>query len=325
MYNIPDSLRIGVIRGGPSSEYDVSLKTGGHVLEILSETHKPIDIFISKDGVWHMYGLEKTPSQILKNIDVVWNGLHGEFGEDGKVQEILHHHGVKFTGSHKYPSSLAMNKWLTKEHLKPFGIKTPVSHLVRQTDYLKEKSKEIFLNIPHPLIVKPVKGGSSVGIKIVSNYRDLYKALYDILSSGSDALVEEYIKGKEATVGVIDNFRNQDIYILPPIEIRHKSDSGFFDFDSKYNGETEEICPGNFSEKEKKEIERIAATVHKNLGLRHYSRSDFIVSPKRGIYFLEVNTLPGLTKESLMPKALNSVGSSIKDFIYHILDLTLRY
>ena len=324
MQTLPDSLRIGVIRGGPSSEYEVSLKTGGHVLEILSETHRPIDIFISKDGVWHMGGLEKSPEKILKNVDVVWNGLHGEFGEDGKLQEILSSHGVKYTGSEKYPSSITMNKWLTKEHLKSLGIRTPVYELVRQTDNLKEKAKEIFNSIPHPLIIKPVRGGSSLGIKIVDNYVDLYKALYEILSEESDALVEEFIKGKEATVGVIDNYRNQKVYSLPPIEIRHKSQDGYFDFDSKYSGEAEEICPGNFSQSEKKEIETLATLIHQHLGLRHYSRSDFIVSPKRGIYFLEVNSLPGLTKESLIPKALHSVGSSTKDFIHHILLLALN-
>lgn len=324
MQTLPDSLRIGVIRGGPSSEYEVSLKTGGHVLEILSETHRPIDIFISKDGVWHMGGLEKSPEKILKNVDVVWNGLHGEFGEDGKIQEILSSHGVRYTGSEKYPSSITMNKWLTKEHLKSLGIRTPVYELVRQTDNLKEKAKEIFNSIPHPLIIKPVRGGSSLGIKIVDNYVDLYKALYEILSEESDALVEEYIKGKEATVGIIDNYRNQKLYSLPPIEIRHKSKDGYFDFDSKYSGEAEEICPGNFSQSEKKEIETLATLIHQHLGLRHYSRSDFIVSPKRGIYFLEVNSLPGLTKESLIPKALHSVGSSTKDFIHHILLLALN-
>jgi len=324
MQTLPDSLKIGVLRGGTSPEYDVSLLGGAHILEVLNETHRPIDIFISKDGTWHMYGVEKSPTQILKNVDVVWNGLHGEFGEDGKVQEILNHHGVPYTGSEKYPSSIAMNKWLTKEHLKDLGVKTPTYIIVRQTDDLKEKAKEIFNSIPHPLIIKPVRGGSSLGIKTAENYIELYSALYDILSSESDALVEEYINGREATVGVIDDFREHKTYVLPPIEIKHGGENGIFDYDAKYGGESQELCPGNFTEKEKRELEALATVVHNHLRLRHYSRSDFIVSPKRGVYFLEVNTLPKMTKQSLLPLGLKSVGSSVKDFVHHVLKLTLN-
>lgn len=329
MQSLPNSLKIGVIRGGPSNEYDVSLLSGAHVLELLSETHRPIDIFISKDGVWHMGGIEKSPAQILKNVDVVWNALHGEYGEDGKIQELLAHQGIPFNGSEKYPSSLAMNKYLTKEHIKQIGIKTPTYALVRENDDLKNRAKEIFNSIPGPLIVKPVRGGSSLGIKIVKTYIELYSALYDILSERSDALVEELIPGKEATVGVIDGFRNSNVYALPPVEIRYGGEqkqggADFFDFESKYSGESQEICPGHFSEKEKKEMELLSTLVHEHLGLRHYSRSDFIVSPKRGIYFLEVNTLPGMTKNSLFPLSLKSVGSSVKDFVHHTLLRTLN-
>jgi D-alanine-D-alanine ligase len=323
MQTLPSSLKIGVIRGGPSTEYDVSLLSGAHILEILSETHRPIDIFISQDGAWHINGIEKSPAQILKNVDVVWNAMHGEYGEDGKIQEFLYHHGVPFNGSEKYPSSLAMNKYLTKEHLKQIGIKTPTYALVRQNDDLKNRAREIFDTIPGPLIVKPVRGGSSLGIRVVKTYVELYSALYDILSERSDALVEELISGKEATVGVIDDFRNSSIYALPPVEIRYggekSGDINFFDYESKYSGESEEICPGNFSEKEKREMEILSKLVHKHLGLRHYSRSDFIVSPKRGVYFLEVNTLPGMTKNSLFPLSLKAVGASVKDFVHHVL------
>src|SRR4051812_28058000 len=110
MTTLPSSLRIGVLRGGPSPEYDASLKTGGHVLKYLNETHKPLDIFISKDGTWHVQGIERKPERILKQVDVVWNALHGLYGEDGGVQEILNHHGVPYTGSDRMASAVAMNK-----------------------------------------------------------------------------------------------------------------------------------------------------------------------------------------------------------------------
>ena len=310
MQTLPSSLKIGVIRGGLSSEYETSLLSGAHVLELVSETHRPIDIFISKDGTWHMQGIEKTPSKILKNVDVVWNGLHGEFGEDGKVQEILSLHGVKQTGTEKYPSSIAMNRWLAKEHLKSIGIKTPTYALVRQTDNLKEKSKEIFLTIPNPLIIKPVRKNSSFETKIAKNYLELYDALYNILSEESDALVEEYINGKVATVGVVDRFRDHKTYSLPAVEVSREN-------------RDEQVCPGNFSAKEKKDLELLASLVHEHLGLKHYSSSDFIVSPKRGIYFINVNTLPELHKNSAFVTSLKSVGASVKDFVGHVLGLAI--
>jgi len=135
-------------------------------------------------------------------------------------------------------------------------------------------------------------------------------------------LIEEYIAGKEATCGVVEGFRGYGHYPLLPIEIRHNKD--FFDYDSKYsdNG-AEEICPGNFSRAEKEELEKMAVEAHKVLGLRHYSRSDFIIHPKRGIYILETNSLPGLTEKSLIPKSLSAIGSNIKEFLSHILHQTL--
>lgn len=323
MNTLSPSLRIGVLRGGPSGEYDVSLKTGANVLKHLSSTHRPIDIFISKKGKWHINGIEKPPEKILRNVDVVFNALHGEYGEDGQVQEVLGHHGTPYTGSDKLASAIAMNKWITKEKAILAGVKTPISMIVRRSDKLSKKAKEIFDSIPHPLIVKPAKGGSSIGLYKVDSYSELLTAIEKVLLENDSAIVEEFIKGKEATCGVIDDFRGQKIYSLPPVEIRPPKGK-MFDYDSKYDGQSDEICPGNFTENEKKEIERIAQLIHDKLGLRHYSRSDFIVSPRRGVYFLEVNTLPGLTDESLMPKSLKAVGVEIKEFLHHIIDLAIH-
>ena len=323
MQIISPSVRIGVIRGGPSSEFDVSLKTGANVLKHLSDTHRTIDILITKDGKWHMNGLERSPERILKNVGVVFNAMHGAYGEDGKVQELLDHHGIPYTGSGKLASALAMNKWITKERAILAGAKTPVSMIVRQTDSLVVKAKEVFNSIPHPLIVKPACGGSSLGLYKVESFTELLSALENVLSEHGSALVEEFIKGREATCGVVENLRGQDLYSLPPVEIVSPQGK-LFDYESKYNGQSKEVCPGNFTEKEKKEIERVAKLIHDKLGLKHYSRSDFIVSPRRGIYFLEVNTLPGLTDESLLPKSLDAVGVKMKDFLHHVLHMALH-
>lgn len=320
MKTLPTSLRIGVLRGGPSLEYDVSLKSGANVLKNLLETHVPLDIFISKDGKWHVNGLERAPERILKNVDVIFNALHGAFGEDGQVQELLNRHGVAYTGSGRMESALAMNKWLTKELAQEVGIKTPIAMQVKETDALGEKAKEIFSSMPHPLIVKPRNGGSSLGVYKVDSYTELLDALEKVLAEHKSAVVEEFIPGKEASCGVIDNFRGLETYSLPPVEIVPPKGK-MFDYESKYNGQSNEICPGNFTAAEKKEIERVSKLIHERLGLRHYSRSDFIVHPKRGVYFLEVNTLPGLTEESLLPKSLKAVGSSIKEFLHHVLHM----
>src|SRR3989344_4066493 len=323
MPTLSPSLHIGVLRGGPSSEYDVSLKSGANVLRHLSETHRPLDIFISRDGKWHIAGVERSPERILQNVDVVFNALHGAYGEDGGVQEVLGYLGVPYTGSGRYESAIAMNKWMTKERATAAGIKTPIFAIVRETDNLAEKAKEIFSSMPHPLIVKPACGGSSLGLHKVDSFNELLTALESVLSEHGSAIVEEFIAGKEATCGVINNFRGQSIYSLPPIEIVPPPEK-LFDYESKYNGQSKEICPGNFSSSEKGEIERLSALVHKTLGLSHYSRSDFIVSPRRGIYFLEVNTLPGLTEHSLLPKSLKAVGVEVKEFLHHIIDLALH-
>ncbi|MBC7836866.1 ATP-grasp domain-containing protein, partial [Acetobacteraceae bacterium] len=135
--------------------------------------------------------------------------------------------------------------------------------------------------------------------------------------------VEEFIKGKEATVGVVDNFRGEKFYALMPVEIVPPPSREFFDYHAKYSGESTERVPGNFTHSEKEELMYLAKRAHETLGLSHYSRSDFIVS-KRGIYFLEINTLPGLTGESLLPKALAAGGSKLPEFLDHVITLARR-
>jgi D-alanine-D-alanine ligase len=173
-----------------------------------------------------------------------------------------------------------------------------------------------------PVVVKPASSGSSVGITLVQDIKDLAAALLDAAKHSNEVIIEEYIKGTEATVGVIEGFRGEELYALPAVEIRSKTD--FFDFAAKYEGKSEEIVPAPFSKKIKDELADLARRVHKAVGLRHYSRSDFIIHPKRGIYVLEVNTLPGLTNESLVPKSLRAVGSDTHELIDHLIELALN-
>lgn len=309
--------KITVLRGGPSFEYEVSLKTGASILKALSDEKYHInDVAITKDNKWFLNGFERKPADILKESDLVFNALHGEFGEDGKLQKMLDTFGIAYTGSKNISSALAMNKALAKEEYQKINIKTPIHIEIDKDDF---SIAEIFKTFPMPAVIKPMGLGSSVGVSIARTGIELDEALQKAFQYADRIMVEEFIGGKEATCGVIDGFRGEEVYSLLPVEII--PEFGFFDYDAKYGGGTQEICPGNFSQAEKYELQDLAKKAHKALGLRHYSRSDFIISPKRGIYILETNSLPGLTEESLFPKSLKAVGSSLEEFVEHLINI----
>jgi D-alanine-D-alanine ligase len=313
-------IKVGVMRGGPSSEYEVSLNTGASVLKHLpADKYLARDILIDKNGAWHLDGLPTDVATIANSVDVVFNALHGEFGEDGQVQKMLDQFSLPYTGSGHFASALGMNKTLAKAKFKAAGLRTPVGLEIRRGQDLKQQAQQIFYKISPPWIIKPVDKGSSVGLALARSVTELEKALEACLELAEIALVEEYIKGKEATCGVVEGLRGQAIYPLFPTEIRKPAEQ-LVDYQAKYSGETEEICPGLFTETEKRELERQAILAHQVLGLAHYSRSDFIITP-RGIYILETNSLPGLTENSLLPKALKAGGVSYPDFLEHLLNL----
>lgn len=315
---------VAVLRGGPSKEYDVSLQTGGNILKHLPEKYHVYDVLISREGVWHLNGIEREPHRILRHIDVVVNAMHGEYGEDGKVQQILQKHGVPYTGSDPLGSAVGMNKALSKKIFKQHNLKTPYHIVVESSPDVRARVLDIHKSFPNPRVVKPIGSGSSVGVTVAKTLGELESALLEAWKHSPQALVEEYISGKEATCGVIENFRGEPLYALLPVEVRPRS-SPFFDYASKYTaGGADEICPGNFSQEEKAAIQFAAKMAHLALGLRHYSRSDFRVHPKRGIYILETNTLPGLTNESLFPKSLEAVGCKLSDFLDHLISLALK-
>ena len=316
-----NQIRVGVLRGGPSSEYDVSLKTGAAVATALGERGYDVrDIFIDRTEKWHERGTAKEPSDILCHIDVAFLALHGEYGEDGCVQRLLDQFAVPYTGSRALPSAFAMNKIYTKNAALKLGIRTPRYRVLDVSTDLREQILGILRDLALPVIVKPARCGSSVGLTLARSEEALSEGIRKAFEYGRQVLVEEYIHGREATCGVIDRFRGEKIYSLLPIEIIPDHTERLFDYESKYSGKSREICPGNFTAQESRELQRIARDVHEAMGLSDYSRSDFIVS-SNGIYFLEVNTLPGLTPESLLPKSLTAVGSSLPDFLEHVVSL----
>ena len=313
--------RVAVLRGGPSAEADVSMMTGASVIESLDkERYQVLDVVITKDGEWLTDGHIRYPENILPVVDVVFIALHGTYGEDGSVQRLLDRHSVPYTGSGAYASGIAMNKVLAKDHLKDTGILL-VPHMVVRNDpshNLHNISISISAMFGPEYVVKPVASGSSCGVMMAENTEMLPMVLKKAFEEHDEVIVEQRIRGKEATCGVVNNFRDIKLYALPAIEIVPPESADFFDRNVKYDDTTEEICPGRFSKDEKAKIEDTAKLVHETLDLSQYSRSDFMVAPE-GLYFLEVNTLPGLTKSSLFPKAVEAVGGTYDDLVEHLL------
>jgi D-alanine-D-alanine ligase len=317
-------IKVAVLRGGPGVESEVSMKTGKNVLDNLSDKYIPVDVFISKDAVWHVDGVAITPAKLFRNIDVVFNAMHGEYGEDGKVQQLMDQFGVKYTGSRALASALGMNKVMAKDIFIKAGLKTPIYKVIKKGDNLQGIDIEIFKTCPIPAIVKPGGSGSSIGVSVIKTRKEILPALETALKYSDIIIVEEFIKGKEVTCGVVEKFRGESYYSLLPLEIATPKQFEFFGYEAKYSDCKSEICVANLNNEDKKMVQNMAVDAHKSLGLRHYSRSDFIVSKKRGIYILEVNTLPGLTKESLLPKSLEAVGSTFSNFLDHVITLALE-
>jgi len=303
-------IKVGVLRGGPSAEHEVSLLTGANVLKNLpSDKYQGQDILISKEGKW-----SKMPK-----VDIVFNALHGEYGEDGWAQAVLEERKLFYTGSGVKASALAMNKWLAREFFQKAGLKIPPA--VKIEKFLPGSAAEPKFSLPW--IIKPVNRGSSVGISLVKNLSDFSPALQKALQYDNSVLVEKFIIGQEATAGVLENFQGQKIFTLPVVEIIPPIQKNFFDYQCKYDGTSREICPGRFDKKTTLAIQKAAGLAHQILGCRDYSRTDLIVA-KDGIYVLEVNTLPGLTQESLLPKAAAQVGCSFDQLLDHLLTLALE-
>ena len=312
-----------MLRGGPSDEHDISLKTGSHILRNLPEKYEPLDIYIDRKSFWYLNGIKKEPSIILNRMDAVWNGLHGAYGEDGTVQHILDTFARAYTGPKRLGVVLAMQKGNAKKFLKNHGVKTPYYQTLRRHDASEEIIRELFRLMPNPSITKPIDSSSSIGVSLARSFIEFQVALDKVFAVSPTALVEEYIEGRGATCGVLDSFRGEDNYVLLPVEFVNRAGK-FFDFDSKYGGQTVAIVPGRFGEREKNEIMRMTGLAHKILGLRHYSRSDFIVSPRRGVYFLEVNPLPDFNSNSPYIESLESIGLSFGEFLDHVLTLALE-
>ncbi len=313
------------MRGGPSAEHEISLLTGANVLRNFpSDKYEAVDILISKKGQW-----PEMPA-----VDVIFNALHGEYGEDGQAQTVLEEKHLPYTGSGVMASALAMDKWASQKLFHQAGLKVPPAIKIEKSSleerFLNTKSYILNSKFDFPWVVKPNSRGSSIGIFLVNSAKEFQPALDKAFQYDDSVLVEKFIKGKEITCGILENFNGEKIFALPVIEIVPPTDKPFFDYQCKYDGMSREICPGRFDKKTALAIQAAASLAHQALNCRDYSRTDMIVAEaplsgaEDGIYVLEVNTLPGLTEESLFPKAAAAAGYSFGQLLEHLITLALE-
>jgi D-alanine-D-alanine ligase len=301
-------LRVAVLMGGNSSEYEISLISGREVLTNLSKKYVGIPIIIPKKGS------EWVDRLLLAKADICFIAMHGPFGEDGKIQGLLDTLGIKYTGSKVAASAIGMDKILFRKMMIAENLPIPAYVVIAKN----EKKINLARLKKLPYFVKPYDQGSSVGASIVRRRRDLKKALNLAFRFSDKALVDEYLKGMEVTCSVLGN---EDAKALPVIEIIPRK-GDFFDYESKYTESgSDEIVPARISKKLTKIVQELSINVHKAIGARGFSRVDFILKNNKDPIILEINTIPGLTPMSLLPKAAKAYGLSYSE----LLDKIIKY
>ena len=298
--------RIGVLMGGVSCEREISLRSGTAVYEALKTLDPDVvrlDIIDSN--------IERVRTQIKKaGIKVAFIALHGRFGEDGIIQKLLEEMDIPYTGSGIFASRLALNKIAARDIFKKSGLLIPRAQILNKNNPLINNFKKL------PVVVKPANSGSSIGLTIVEKEEGLKTALQEAFNHDTDVLLEEYIQGRECTVSILEERP------LPVIEIIPKAK--FFDYQAKYTkGMTEYIVPANLEKGVYKRVQEAGLTAHNALGCSGFSRVDIIIDRNNNSYVLELNTIPGMTQTSLLPKAAASEGINFSELCLKLLTLAL--
>lgn len=312
---------VGVLRGGTGSEYNLSLKTGAAMMAALPEERYDVrDILIDRAGTWHLRGQPATPARALAQLDVVLNAIHGGIGEDGTVQRMLRRASVPYAGSAPHSSSISLNKIRAREVLGKAGIRMPRAVTFSLDNGLNtaEMARAVFEQFGPPYVVKPPSEGASKGLVVAGTIVELPDSIGDVLDAYGSVLIEEYILGDEASVGVIESFRGEDLYALPPAHVHREMRHIHHNLHEM--GLLRHSVPSRFSYGHKLSLENVAKSAHVALGLSHFSRSDLIVTP-RAVYLLETNSVPGLYPSATFPAMLESVGSSVREFVEHAVHL----
>ena len=344
-------MKIVVLAGGISMERNVSFSSGNKICRALrSRGHEAIlvdmylgfpeevdleDVFMREDGFCSDYSVaEAEPDldevkaqrhgdvksmfgrgviEVCNRADIVFLALHGTCGEDGRVQAFFDLLGIPYTGSGYLASAIAMDKDLTKRLVKDL-VKTPEW---LRFDYIEEDIPRILDKAFLPCVVKPIANGSSVGVSICENKDQLKSALTDCLQFGGKVVLEEYIKGREIQVAVLKGKALPSIEIIPL--------KGFYDYANKYQpGAAREVCPADIPQEWETALAESTEKVFDAIGLNVYSRADFIVTPDGTPYFLEINTLPGMTPTSLVPQEAEAAGISYEELCEIIVNESLK-
>ena len=294
--------KIAVLMGGPGSERDVSLATGRGVAKALrSLGAEAVEIDVRDENF-----------QLPDDVDLAFITIHGTFGEDGQLQKILEQRGVPYTGEGVEASRAAFDKILSKEKFREHGVVTPEWEVIQAGERP---------TIPIPLVVKPARQGSTVGVVIVKNASELDAALAEAGKYDRKLLIEKFVQGRELTIGVLGD------QALPILEIIPKG--GFYDFNNKYpflnpqaGGGAEHVCPAKIDPTNTKQIQELALRAFRALGLVVYARVDVLLSDSGDPFVLEANTIPGMTEASLLPEAAAAAGISYVDLCARIIALS---
>jgi D-alanine-D-alanine ligase len=294
--------KIGVMMGGLSREREISLRTGKAILRALTEKGYqalPIDV-----------GLDIAETLIKEKIEVAFIALHGRFGEDGTIQGMLELMRIPYTGSGVLASALALHKIMAKKLFLCEKIPTPTYEVFQREEI--EKNPPRTASLPLPLVVKPAREGSTIGVSIVRKEEEWVPALKEAEKYDQEILVEEFMKGKEITVGILEDIP------LPIIEIAPKS--GFYDYHSKYTkGETEYIIPARIPREKYLYAQEMSLKAFQALGCSGCARVDLMTDEDGNPFVIDVNTMPGMTETSLLPKAAGYAGISFEDLVERIL------
>jgi D-alanine-D-alanine ligase len=294
-------LNITVMLGGPSAEREVSLRSGAQVAAALGSVGHQVRELDPKNGKW----------TLPANTDVVFLALHGTYGEDGTVQARLEELGVPYTGCDAEASRIGFDKSLTKQRCVAAQVPTA------RFTVIDSPAASWPMGWDPPVVLKPARQGSSVGLQFVERVADWSKALGEAMRYDSQVLMEEKVVGRECTVGILAQ------ETLPIVEVRPKT--GVYDYQTKYTaGTTEYFCPAPFDGPTTKRIQAAAMGAFKAIGGRDYSRVDVIVRPNGEPVVLEVNTLPGMTETSLLPKAAAAAGISYAELCQRMVELALK-
>jgi D-alanine-D-alanine ligase len=301
-------LKIAIVCGGPSSEHEVSLKTGRMVLKNLDRKKYDPSLVVLGKTIDILEVIKR-----LEKFNFVFIAIHGAFGEDGRLQALLESAGVPYSGSGVLSSAMAMDKSVSNALYEAAGLQVPRYSTV---DNNHEN------NIRLPVVIKPTEGGSSVGVSIIKSKGDLRAALKKAFKESGRVMIQKYIRGREFTCGVLEN-KNGNPFALPPTEIIPKT-SSFFDYHAKYKiGGSLEITPPRLPKAKIKTLQQMALSAHILLGCSGMSRSDFMLQGST-FYILETNTIPGMTETSLLPQAAKVVGINFTSMLDLIIAAGLR-